>query len=244
MDSLRHRWAVAGRSWIDAGADLVLGASCPGCGLAGWGVCVACRAEVGLERVTRQERSFPGWPTTFAAGVYGGVLRELVATHKERHVRTGEALLSRLLARSLAALLCEREVADCPVMLLPVPSAPATVRKRGYDSVHALARGAARVLEEAGVEVSVRRGLRHARRVRDQSELSTEDRLVNLTGALAAVPGVVPRGARVVVIDDIVTTGATVAEACRSLRQVGVVPLGVGTVAGTRLRRTTARRQA
>jgi predicted amidophosphoribosyltransferase len=109
------------------------------------------------------------------------------------------------------------------------------VRRRGHDPVLRMTRVAAGRAREAGVPAQVLACLRPARRMRDQSGLDAGQRQANLAGALR-VP---PRHTRlleqrlVVVTDDIVTTGATAAEACRALRAAGALVVGVATVAAT-----------
>jgi predicted amidophosphoribosyltransferase len=81
--------------------------------------------------------------------------------------------------------------------------------------------------------------LRPARLVRDQSGLDAQQRRANLAEALLVAPrhraAIVDRV--VVVTDDIVTTGATAAEACRALAACGAVVVGVASVAATTRRR-------
>jgi len=72
------------------------------------------------------------------------------------------------------------------------------------------------------------RALRHIRRVRDQSGLDAVARRRNLSGALAVRRRTVPEltGREVIVVDDIVTTGATTAEAARALEAAGARVIG------------------
>jgi predicted amidophosphoribosyltransferase len=92
---------------------------------------------------------------------------------------------------------------------------------------------AARVLRAGGMRVEAVNALRHRRRVADQAGLSVGERAANLVGALEAV-GVA--GRRVVVADDVITSGATAAEAVRALRAAGAEVMGVAVVAATKKR--------
>jgi predicted amidophosphoribosyltransferase len=98
-------------------------------------------------------------------------------------------------------------------------------------------------LQQQGVPTRVVPWLRHARRVADQSGLTHHDRADNLAGALMIRPrGRVPTTTgRVVVVDDIVTSGATLAEAVRALRAGGVAVTGTAVIAATTRRLPTAR---
>ncbi len=140
-------------------------------------------------------------------------------------------MLAERLAVAVHALLgrCRWEG---PVVLVPVPSAAAAVRRRGYDATATLARSAARRLRDDHA-VSVRRLLAQRRGVRDQVGLDAAARSANLAGALRLrrAQGALPRGSVVVLVDDVVTTGASLAEAARALEAAGVVVLGAATVA-------------
>jgi predicted amidophosphoribosyltransferase len=97
---------------------------------------------------------------------------------------------------------------------------------------------AVRGLVARGHDVRVRRALRLRRRVADQAGLDATARAANLRQALGVPDRRVPdvEGRAVVVVDDVVTTGATLAEAIRALREAGAVVLGASTVAATQRR--------
>ena len=109
------------------------------------------------------------------------------------------------------------------MLLVPVPESRAAARRRGEDPVGALARSAAEALADDGV--ALLRALRHVRPVGDQTGLGRAARAANLAGALGVLPGAagVVEGAACLVLDDVLTTGATLAEAARALRSAGAV---------------------
>ncbi|WP_030951038.1 ComF family protein, partial [Streptomyces sp. NRRL S-481] len=120
-----------------------------------------------------------------------------------------------------------------PVLLVPVPSGRRAVRARGHDPVRRIALAAAGELRRSGTPARVLGVLRQRRAVADQAELNSRQRLENLAGALTVAPG----GARlltegpVVLVDDVMTTGASMAEAARAVRAAGLVSNAVGTEA-------------
>ncbi|MFF0017963.1 ComF family protein [Streptomyces sp. NPDC005374] len=108
-----------------------------------------------------------------------------------------------------------------PVLLVPVPSARRAVRARGQDPARRIALAAAGELRRAGMPTRVVAVLRQRRGVADQSGLNSRQRLDNLAGALTVAPGgggLLAQGL-VVLVDDLMTTGASLAEAARAVRE-------------------------
>ncbi|MCW5952868.1 MAG: ComF family protein [Propionibacteriaceae bacterium] len=218
---------------IDAAADLVLGARCAGCDAPAFGLCRVCATGLrGLAPVA-VSRPVAGFPPTVAAGPYHGELRRVVLAAKERQALIQLPLLSRLLAGAVAELLLGGEP-RLPVTLVPVPSVRARVIERGIDLTAALAAGAGRRLRGCGAEVRVARAVRLARLPDDQAGLGRRERLANARGAYRCSPRLL--AGSVIVIDDVVTTGATLAAVSAALRAVECTPFGAATVAQTQRR--------
>ena len=202
--------------------DLVLPRDCAGCSAPGRTLCDTCMLGLGSPRRHRPDPCPPGLPRLVAAASYDGGVRAALLSHKER----GRLGLARPLGAALAAAVRELDPPR-PVLLVPVPSSPAAVRERGQDHARRLARAAAR-----GVPGAVARPLlAPARTVADQSGLDAAGRAANLAGAMRVRRPV--RGLPVVVVDDVVTTGATLAEAARALRLAGAEVHGCAVVAAT-----------
>jgi predicted amidophosphoribosyltransferase len=215
-------------------ADLVLPRTCAGCGAPGSAVCPRCRRWLTAPRLATPRRHLPGLPPTVAAGPYAGPVRPLVLEFKEH----GRAELARPLgaALALAVTVLLRALPGPPppgpVLLVPVPSSPAAVQRRGRDHVRELAGCAATELRAAGVPARVLPVLRRGRGTRDSAGLDAGERRRNLAGRFSVrLPrdGALPAGT-LVIVDDVVTSGATLAEAARALgaRSPGRVPDGGG----------------
>jgi len=179
-----------------------------------------------------------------AATAYDGAVRELVVGLKEHRRLSVAGPLGRVLAASVAAVLLQLDLVSSPVTLVPMPSTPAAVRRRGHDAVAALAQRAARVLRRHGADVCVSRALRSGPDVLDQAGLGADERASNLAGGLAlrrfaARDPLLLR--TTVVVDDVVTTGSSAAEAVRVLTEVHRAPVAVAAVAATARRRPATR---
>jgi predicted amidophosphoribosyltransferase len=223
----------------DAWADLVLGTSCVGCGHPGRVLCRRCCDELpGRGVVAWPTPSPPGLRLPVAVGEYGGTLKAAVNAHKERRMFALGRPLGRLLAAAVRDLLAETAAGGGPVALVPVPSRPAVVRRRGHDPMLRIARHAAAELRRNGLSVGVARALAPASAVRDQAGLDSAERRANLAGAMRCRRR--PPGCPAVVVDDVITTGATAREAQRALEDGGITVLGIAAVAATRRRLVAA----
>jgi predicted amidophosphoribosyltransferase len=223
--------------------DLVLPADCAGCAApAGhWrGLCGDCGAALAAAQPQRvRPRPEPaGLPRCVALAAYGGSLREAILAYKER----GRHALSGPLGDRLADVVAVALGAPGAVLLVPVPATAAAARDRYGDHMLRLARRAARELTRRGWQAGVACPLR-ARPRPDSAELSSADRLRAAGAAFALVPGRLPAvraalggGARLVLVDDAVTTGATLAAAATRLREAAVEAPVAAVLAATQRR--------
>lgn len=233
----------------DAWSDLLLGSRCAGCGRPGRVLCPDCTGA--LPRAGQESRpdpAPPGLPPTFAADWYADPLRRLILAHKEQQAFA----LARPLGRVLAAVLGSAVEAIEPppgtlLVLVPVPSSRGSTRRRGHDPVLRMVRVAAGTLIADGHRARVCRLLRLSGPVSDQAGLDAVARAANLAGRLAvrsAAHRALSRtgcGVLVLLCDDILTTGATLAEAHRALTAVGLPVTAAATLAATRRRHRGSR---
>jgi ComF family protein len=204
--------------------DLICPRRCAGCARPGRSLCDACADLLAGPAVPHSPTPRPaGLPPTTALAAYDGPVRSLLLAYKER----GRVAL----ARPLGAAIGRAAAPFAPDVLVPVPSSRAARQARGYDHVRLLARSATR----GRTAPVVAPALVQRRRVADQSRLDSAARTLNLTSALAVDARLWPAlaGRRVVLVDDLVTTGATLAEAARALRAAGIEPVGAAVIAAT-----------
>jgi predicted amidophosphoribosyltransferase len=207
------------RSALAEALTLVLPVSCAGCDEPDVALCDACAAAL-RPRVASERSEI----VVCSGAVFEGVVARVVRALKEEG-RTG---LARALAPALRAAV--KAVAGAAalsdpamggVVIVPIPTSRAAYRRRGYRVVELVAR-------RAGLRC--RRLLVPARATADQRALDREARRRNVTGSLRARDA---HGLRVVVIDDVVTTGATLREAVRALRAAGADVIGAAAIAAT-----------
>ncbi|MGW1767076.1 ComF family protein [Streptomyces sp. NPDC002073] len=215
------------RGWWQELAGLVLPVACGGCGSPRTVLCEECGQELygGRPRRVRPCPEPPGLPAVHAAARYGGPVREVLLAHKERGALPLAGALGRALAGA-ARSAAPRQPGPGGLVLVPVPSARRAVRARGHDPARRIALAAAAELRRSGHRARVAAVLRQRRPVADQAGLGAWERLVNLAGALEVRPGGAGllAGCSVVLVDDLMTTGASLVEAARAVRGAPQVP--------------------
>ncbi len=170
----------------------------------------------------------PGWITMQDAlweFDKGGFLQDVLHHVKYR----GLADLGIALGEELGYKLLKNRflrIAD-DTILLPVPLHPSRQRKRGYNQSELIARGISTV---TGARIAPERAMRRVKNTRTQTGLNASARKKNLSGAFELVDEEPFRGRRVVVVDDVITTGATAFELAAQVRRL-CGDIGVATIA-------------
>ena len=183
-------------------------------------LCHSCRSEI-------SDHPKPKNPIQFLASrtvlwYYEGNVRKSLLRYKFSNRRSYADSYGRLLAMKL-----QREYPDGFDVLTWIPISAQRKRERGYDQVELLA---AAVAAELGMEILPT--LEKIRNNRPQSEISgSAERRANVLGVYRAIDPEAIRGKRVLLLDDIITTGATASEAARVLLTAGASEITCAAVA-------------
>ena len=183
-------------------------------------LCHTCRVEAPECPVLKQKRSFlDSW---VAVWYYKGYIRSSILRYKFRRARHYAHGYGRLLAMKL-----QREHPEGFDILTWVPISPIRRFTRGYDQVELLAKA---VGSELGMEPV--RALRKIHHNRPQARIhGSAERRANVLGVYRVVDASLVRGRRVLLLDDIITTGATAGEAARVLLTAGAKEVHCGCIA-------------
>lgn len=206
--------------------DIFLPSKCLFCERLGARICQTCDSDIATDPRLVIRDSLIG----FSATSYDDKAKKILRSYKE----LGESELAVFLARAMIPL------ASCferlPEILVPIPSNRSSVLERGYNPAELIAREVSAGLP--GVRWSHLLG--RLRETKDQSKLSPAERRVNQAGSMAGRVG----SGRVLLIDDVVTTGATLLAAKETLENSGYFVEGFITFAETEAKRCTLTTQA
>lgn len=189
-------------------AELLFPPRCLGCGVLGQELCPSCSDSWVFRRyVTHIEDLI-----VYSAISYNPIAGRILLASKEDSIHVADSYIRDAMGYSLE-LFCAHGLSG--FSLVPIPSRANSTRRRGRDFLGKITAELA-----APRNLEIRNILFHTRGVKDQSTLDAHSRFENLHCALSAA-NVVGRGRRLVLVDDLVTTGATLREASRALRCVG-----------------------
>ena len=168
-------------------------------------VCLACRASTPLKHV-------------WIGGTYEGVRRELIRKYKFERLYSAHSVLVDALDATVPYL------AD-DIVVVPVPTASTRARARGYGHVELIAKGMAR---KRGLQYAAALRRRHDRR---QVGASRPQRSAQAQSAYEIVDAGLVSGKRILLVDDVTTSGATLSATARLCKQAGALEVNAVVVA-------------
>lgn len=221
------------KSLIEAAISLVAPLECVVCAHPGESLCSACGEDTLTEVPSRCFRCLKRtsdyrtcsicWRTAplrhvWVSSEYNDGVSKIISSYKFHR--------NRALARPLAKLMAESlPYHKQPLVIVPVPTATARVRQRGYDHTLILSQALA---QEVGWPVRA-----HLRRVGQARQVGArrQSRFEQLKGVFRPVKLELLKDKNILLVDDVVTTGATLSEAARSLKNAGAKSISAVVVA-------------
>lgn len=201
-------------------------------------VCAVCGERLaspfavceGEARCGACQRLQPLFARAVAYGSYEGGLRELIHLLKYEQVRPAAGVLGRMLGEAIAALL--PLLGEAAPLVVPVPLHAAKMRQRGFNQSELIARAALKspaLTSVCGQPPALL--LERTRPTESQTGLTRHQRRENVHGAFRVLNAEIVAGRGVLLVDDVFTTGTTVSECARVLRNAGADRVWVATVA-------------
>ena len=206
-------------------AELIFPSRCIGCSQLGISICSICRKNWHPHIYHRTLNVLGGSYPVISAIEYSPIASRVLLRAKEANQGAADQLLINAIAHSLRYFVKKYGAGN----LVAIPSRRSATRKRGRDFMQEITKSVATIEPLNTLEI-----LQHQRAVKDQSRLNSQQRTSNIAGAfstsinLSKLVGPGNTGP-LIIVDDLVTTGATLAEAIRALRTTGFTVIGAVT---------------
>ena len=205
--------------------ELIFPSRCIGCSQLGISICSTCRkswhSHIYQRNINVLDRSYP----VISAIEYSPIASRVLLRAKEANQEAADQLLINAVSHALRYFLRNFGFGD----LVAIPSRRSATRKRGRDFMQEITDSVAKSESIKSLQI-----LQHQRAVRDQSQLNSQQRSRNIAGAYSTsykLAEALDSGniGPLIIVDDLVTTGATLTEAIRALRTAGFPVLGAVT---------------
>ena len=197
---------------IDDLAQLIFPTRCYGCNRLGLSICTECRREW----IPHYYKTHVQHLKVHSALLYTPTASKILLAAKENSIQGADDLL----ISAIIHVLHKAKLDSQYFQLVPIPSSKSSQRRRGRSFMVEMTKMISREMH-----LPVNDCLQLTRRVADQSGLTRDQRKTNLEGAFSVKPGAILRG-DLILIDDVVTTGATLSEAARALNSQGFHAVG------------------
>jgi predicted amidophosphoribosyltransferase len=191
-------------------SQLIFPSRCFGCQKLGPSICSACRSSWYPHYYRTKQEDL----TIHSSILYTSTASRIILAAKEQGVKGADELILEAIIHALEKSKIDTNLAR----LVPIPSSKSSQRRRGRSFIVDLV---APISQRTGIQMLD--CLQLSRRVQDQSGLHRDERATNLAGAFRITSHV--RG-ELILIDDVVTTGATLREALRAVNSQGFLAAG------------------
>lgn len=206
-------------------AELIFPSRCVGCSQLGISICSLCRKSwhphIYFREISVLNNSYP----VISAVQYSPIASKVLLGAKESNLSAADTLLSSAIAHALTFFIKNYGAGD----LVGIPSRSAATRKRGRNFMIEISKSIAAAQSIQSFDI-----LQHTRTVRDQSQLDAQARTQNIAGAFcvslnSSKSATLGNTQPLIIVDDLITTGATLAEAIRALTTAGYAVIGAVT---------------
>ena len=201
--------------------QLIYPPNCLICLAAGSAICLRCKSSWQQDvRVGKVEKT-PIYFTNF----YNPEAAKIILSAKENGNQLAKDLLVNSIANSLRKAIIDLNLFG-EIALVGIPSSLASVRKRGRNHINDLANEVVKISKIYGISVINLPILSISKKVKDQSDLNKVQRMQNMSGAyLANYPE--SSFKNLIIIDDLITTGASIQEGIRALSVINLRPVAI-----------------
>jgi len=206
-------------------SELIFPSRCIGCSQLGISICSVCRSSwhphIYYRELLISGNSYP----VISAVPYSPIASKVLLGAKESNLAAADNLLIKAISHSLTFFIKKYGSGD----LIGIPSRNSATRKRGRNFMVEITNSVAETNSLVSRDI-----LKHIRSVRDQSQLDLAQRSQNIAGAFAVSTGST-KAAEIgnirplIIVDDLITSGATLVEAIRALRAAGFPVIGAVT---------------
>lgn len=206
-------------------AELIFPSRCVGCSQLGISICSLCRKSwhphIYFREISVLNNSYP----VISAVQYSPIASKVLLGAKESNLSAADNLLADAIGHALTFFIKNYGAGD----LVGIPSRSAATRKRGRNFMIEISKSIAAAQSIQSLDI-----LQHTRTVREQSQLDAQARTHNIAGAFcvslnSSKSATLGNTQPLIIVDDLITTGATLAEAIRALTTAGYAVIGAVT---------------
>jgi len=163
---------------------------------------------------------------TSSVVAYSTQVSSVVLKAKEDGNRVARRLIAETMYRSIDLIV--KKSPQLPLLIVPIPSSRIAIRQRGESFLHPIMNNVIDIAHRNSRNWTWKEILMHKKRVRDQAGLNSRERTLNVRGVFAVRDEVVA-DRPIIVVDDVITTGATLRNAISALNERKMTVLGAST---------------